>query len=235
MYHLISFITNRRVDSKIYILLKQVTILTILFLCVCVCVHVKIGKPNMYQWIDMPHFRTEKVLSWCWDAHTWTYKWIMNYLSYVFIELSLSLTLSLSLSLSPHLCHLFSVSLRLSLHACFSAALLFICGKTKKEKMLSFLFVFVFFLFSEFLFSCISSAMKPFTHAPSVSLHHSPLFLTHIMNIMIVLPRLMIILRCEGHCSNNPRCSHSRCVRFKWTILGPRSSSMTRKRTQIVL
>lgn len=75
----------------------------------------------------------------------------------------------LSLSL-PHLCYLFSVSLRLSLHACFSAALWFICGKTKKEKMLSF-YLFLFF-FCQILFSCVSSsAMKPFS--PSVSLHPS--------------------------------------------------------------
>lgn len=73
----------------------------------------------------------------------------------------------LSLSL-PHLRYLFSVSLRLSLHACFSAALWFICGKTKKEKMLS----FYLFFFCQVSFSCISSsATKPFS--PSVSLHPS--------------------------------------------------------------
>lgn len=56
--------------------------------------------------------------------------------------LSLSHPLSLASSLPSFLFLYVSPSM-----PCFSAALLFVCGKTKKEKMLSFLFVFLF-LFS---------------------------------------------------------------------------------------
>lgn len=57
-----------------------------------------------------------------------------------------SLSLSLASSLPSFLFLYVSPSM-----PCFSAALLFVCGKTKKEKMLRFLFVFLFFCF--FLFS----------------------------------------------------------------------------------
>ena len=84
----------------------------------------------------------------------------------------LSLSLSLSLSCARLISAIFfSVSLRLPLHACFSAALVYLWKKQKMRKCLAFylFFCFVNCFLSGFLFSCISSAMKPFTHAPSVS------------------------------------------------------------------
>ena len=85
---------------------------------------------------------------------------------------SVSLSLSLSLSCARLISAIFfSVSLRLPLHACFSAALVYLWKKQKMRKCLAFylFFCFVNCFLSGFLFSCISSAMKPFTHAPSVS------------------------------------------------------------------
>lgn len=112
-----------------------------------------------------------------------------------FFFLSLSLASSLPSFLFLHV----------SLPPCPFQCCTLVCGKTKKEKMLSFLFYF-FSVFCWVSFSCVSSAMKPFTRAPSASPHpSSSSLLSHVMDIMIVLPWVMIILQCEGHCSNNPR------------------------------
>lgn len=94
----------------------------------------------------------------------------------------------LSLSLFRLISAIFSVSLRLSLHACFSAALLFV-EKQKRRKCLA----FYFFLFSDGFY--FHASHLPWSHCICLS---SPLssasLLSHVMDIMIVLPWLMIIL-----------------------------------------
>lgn len=76
-----------------------------------------------------------------------------------------------SVSLSPpHLWHLFSVSLRLSLHAS-SVLHLFICGKDKKRKCLAF---YLFFFFFRQVF-CFHASHMPWSHSLTLSLF-TPLF-----------------------------------------------------------
>ena len=91
--------------------------------------------------------------------------------------------------------------------------------KQKRRKCLAFIcFCFVWFSFCQVLFSfTLSYAMKPFTLSVSLHPYLLPLF-SQVMNIMIVLPRLMIILQCEDHCSNNPRCSYDWCVHSKFEM-----------------
>lgn len=118
-----------------------------------------------------------------------------------------------SLTLSPHLCHLFCFSASPSMLVSVLHSCLFVEKKQKRRKMLSFLFVFFFPLFSVgFSFSCISYAMKPFTHAPSVSFHPSlfPCY-GYYDSITMVNDNLTA----WGSCSKNPWCSHG------WHVLGP--------------
>lgn len=126
----------------------------------------------------------------------------------------LSLTLSRLISAIFYLFLYVSPSMPVSvLHSC-----LFV-EKQKRRKCLAFYLFWDFFLFC-FFFSVsfyFHASHLPWSHSLSLSLSFlTPLFflslLSHVMNIMIVLPRLMIILQCEGHYSNNPWCTHSRCV-----------------------
>lgn len=130
---------------------------------------------------------------------------------------------SVSLTLSRLISAIFSLFLYVSpsmpvsvLHSC-----LFV-EKQKRRKCLAF-YLFLFFVFCR-VFRFHASHL-PWSHSLTLplSLFSLPL-LSHVMNIMIVLPRLMIILQCEGHCSNNPWCSHNWCVQLvglKWAISAP--------------
>lgn len=114
---------------------------------------------------------------------------------------------------------IFSVSL--SLPPClFQCCTLVYLWKNKKRKCLA----FICFLFFSVRFCFHASHHLPWSHSVPLSLF-TPLLslLSHVLNIMIVLPWLMIILQCEDHCSNNPRCSHSWCVlgQFKMSDFCP--------------
>lgn len=89
--------------------------------------------------------------------------------------------------------------------------------KQKRRKCLAFI------CFFSVRFRFHASHHLPQSHSVPLSLF-TPLLslLSHVMNIMIVLPWLMIILQREDHCSN-PRCSHSWYVlgRFEMSDFGP--------------
>lgn len=113
----------------------------------------------------------------------------------VFFLLSLSLSCARLISAI-----FFSVSLRLSLHACFSAALVYLWKKQKRRKCLAF-YLFFCFVYCFCQVFCFHASHLPWSHSLTLPLSLTPLFspLSHVTDIMIVLPRLMIILQCEGH------------------------------------
>lgn len=133
-------------------------------------------------------------------------------LLFFFCLLSLSRLISAIFSLFLYVSPSMPVSV---LHSC-----LFV-EKQKRRKCLAF-YLFCFFL-SGF---CFHASHLPWSHSLRLPLSlFTPLFslslLSHVMNIMIVLPRLMIILQCEGHCSNNLTTDDVFSASFKWATLAP--------------